>query len=129
MAGNSILTDFQLQVEHALDLAGLDPASQARARRRVVVISVRGRGLDQMSRKRTSLALVWMKVLRASTSSPISVDTTASALAACSTVTWRRAVMVSCGSTMMLLVIILPALETKALLFTTHQIVFIVATI
>ena len=42
----------------------------------------------QMSRKRTSLALVWMKWRRSSTSSPISTEQTSSASAACSTLIW-----------------------------------------
>src|SRR5664280_3650875 len=46
----------------------------------------------QMSRKRTSLALVWMKFRRRSTSSPMSTEHTSSAMAACSTATWSRAV-------------------------------------
>ena len=40
-----------------------------------------------MSRKRTSLAFVWMKPRRASTSSPMSVEKISSAIAASSTVT------------------------------------------
>ena len=44
----------------------------------------------QMSRKRTSLALVWMKCLRASTSSPISLEKTSSAMTAVSTPTCSR---------------------------------------
>src|SRR5690606_1144959 len=42
----------------------------------------------QMSRNLTSLALVWMKCLRLSTSSPIRIEKTASAIVACSAVTW-----------------------------------------
>ena len=40
---------------------------------------------SQMSRNRTSFALVWMNWRRSSTSSPISTEQTSSAMAACST--------------------------------------------
>ena len=44
----------------------------------------------QMSRNRTSLALVWMNCLRDSTSSPMRIEKISSAIAVCSTETFSR---------------------------------------
>ena len=87
-----------------LDLDGLDgPADRLLGCRRGLVSAARARSAAaraacrlwhvlptpgpaaQMSRKRTSLAFVWMKWRRSSTSSPMRMEQTSSAVAACST--------------------------------------------
>ena len=72
-----------------LDLDGLDTGEGHGGR--AVVGAIPGRvgrqRVTHMSRNLTSLALVWMKCLRTSTSSPIRVERTSSARAACSTET------------------------------------------
>src|SRR5690606_10052412 len=74
------------------DLDGLDePVGRDRGILAVVdgwgLVVCHGLSSVQMSMKRASLALFWMNFLRASTSSPMSVEMAVSAAAACSTET------------------------------------------
>ena len=72
----------------------------------------------QMSRNLTSLALVWMNCLRDSTSSPMRIDITSSASAACSTLTLeqRAPVGVHRGDAQLVVVHLAEALEAVEVL-------------
>ncbi len=104
--GHGVLEERALHL--LLDLNGLDRAADRLLGPRGLAVPARARSpaaraacrlwhvlptpgpFAQMSRKRTSLAFVWMKWRRSSTSSPMRMEQTSSAVAACSTLICSR---------------------------------------